>query len=168
VVVFVTTAWLVGCSSLDPKIGPPVEPEGDDPDADVSDVAEPDDDVDPGGVSFKRDIRPLMNRPAPPKGETSPPKGCKPCHYRTETSHNGIDLGGLDLTTLGELRKGGGSSGPRIVVAGKPDESAIVQALEGKYFYSARMPKNGPYWSDLEVGIVRQWILEGAKGADDE
>ena len=96
------------------------------------------------------------------------PKGCKGCHYRTEPSHNGIDLGGLDLTTLGSLRVGGGSSGRRIVVAGKPAESALVQALHWQYPYSAQMPKNGPYWKDEEIELVERWISEGAKGADGE
>jgi hypothetical protein len=166
--VFVTAAWLVGCSSLDPNTGAALPPPVDMPDADVSDTGQPEDDADPGAVNFGRDIRPLMNRPSPPKGDTMTPKGCKGCHYRTEPSHNGIDLGGLDLTTLGSLRVGGGSSGRRIVVAGKPAESALVQALHGQYPYSAQMPKTGPYWKDEEIELVERWISEGAKGADGE
>jgi hypothetical protein len=165
---FLAGVLLAGCSDLDPNIGPRrIEPPpGDAPDADVSDAAEPDDDVDPGRVNFGRDIRPLMNRPG--KGDPSG-RGCKSCHYRTEASHNGLDLSALDLTTLGSLRQGGGSSGTRIVVAGKPAESVIVQALLGQYPYAARMPKNGtPYWSDAEIDLVKQWISEGAKGANGE
>jgi hypothetical protein len=105
-----------------------------------------------------------MDRPS----SKTDPKGCKPCHYNTESSHNGIDLAGLDLTTLGDLRVGGGSSGTRIVVPGKPDESALVQALRGQYAYSNRMPKNGPYWTDDEIQKVVDWIADGAKGKADE
>lgn len=117
------------------------------------------------GVSFRRDIRPLMNRAAnDPTG-----KGCKNCHYSTEANHQGLDLGGIDLATLGALRQGGGSTGKRIIVAGKPDESGLVQKLRGIYPYGTRMPKNGPpFWSDAEVKLVSDWIAEGAQGADDE
>jgi hypothetical protein len=117
------------------------------------------------GISFRRDIRPLMNRAAnDPTG-----KGCKNCHYSTEANHQGIDLGGLDLATLGALRQGGGSTGRRIIVAGKPDESGFIQKLRGVYPYGTRMPKNGPpFWSDADVKLVSDWIAEGAQGADDE
>jgi hypothetical protein len=176
---------LAGCSSFDPTFGPPhverpdpggVEMDaskGDEPghspgdasksDADdggasVPDVARP-------GISFRRDIRPLMNRPAnDPSG-----KGCKNCHYSTEANHQGIDLGGLDMATLGALREGGGSTGRRIIVAGKPDESGLVQKLRGIYPFGTRMPKNGPpFWSDADVKLVADWIAEGAQGSDDE
>jgi hypothetical protein len=165
--VFLTAALLVGCSALDPNTGSARQPE-DVPDADVSDGddAGETDDIDPGGVHFGQQIRPLMNRPG--KGDPTG-RGCKSCHYSTESSHVGLDLGGLDLSTLGKLRMGGGSSGSRIVVAGKPAESIIVQVLIGQYPYANRMPKNGnPYWTDNEIGLVKQWISEGAKGADDE
>jgi hypothetical protein len=164
--VFLTAASLVGCSALDPNTGALVPEEIHD--AEVLDAPGGDDSgqVDPGGVNFGRDIRPLMNRPG--KGDPTG-RGCKSCHYHTEASHIGLDLGGLDLTTLGTLRMGGGSSGSRIVVAGKPAESVIVQALLGQYPYANRMPKNGnPYWSSEEIGLVMRWISEGAKGADDE
>lgn len=162
--VFLTAALLVGCSALDPNTGALQQPT-DVPDADGGDAGETDN-IDPGGVHFGQQIRPLMNRPG--KGDPTG-RGCKSCHYSTEASHVGLDLGGLDLSTLGKLRMGGGSSGSRIVVAGKPAESVIVQALLGQYPYANRMPKNGnPYWTDEEIGLVKQWISEGAKGADDE
>lgn len=164
----IAAALLVGCSGLDPNVGPwRTEPEEDVVDAGLPEAGETEDGtVDPGGVSFARDIRPLMNRPS--KGDPTG-RGCKSCHYHTEASHIGLDLGGLDLATLGSLRLGGGSSGRRIVVAGKPGESVIVQALLGQYPYANRMPKNGnPYWSDGEIQVVRDWISQGAKGADDE
>jgi hypothetical protein len=117
-------------------------------------------------VSFANDIRPLMNRePHDPAGH-----GCYACHYSTEPMHPGIDLGGLDLATLGALRRGGVTSGASIAIAGKPCESAIVQKLQGDYAATpVRMPKDGPpYWSDAEIQLVIDWIAEGAKGADTE
>ncbi len=113
-------------------------------------------------VSFARDIRPLMSR-----GDTAP-FGCKRCHYRGGGDAQGLDLGGLDLTTLGDLRRGGVSSKRGIVIAGNPDGSAIVQKLEGTYARGARMPKDRTPWGAAEIGLVRRWIAEGAKGADDE
>jgi hypothetical protein len=174
---------LTGCTSFDPTFGPlhveqpssGVEGDaanGQEPSSDAATDAAPDGDAGDGdaravasGVSFRRDIRPLMNRAASdPAG-----KGCKNCHYSTEVNHQGIDLGGLDLATLGALREGGGSSGRRIVVPGKPEESALVQKFGGTYPYGTRMPKNGPpFWSDADVKLVTDWIAEGAKGADDE
>jgi hypothetical protein len=165
----IAAALLGGCSGLDPNIGPwRTEPEEDVADAGMPETSEPDDStVPPGAVSFAHDIRPLMNRSS--KDPTG--KGCKSCHYHTEASHLGIDFGGLDLTTLGSLRLGGGSSGRRIVVAGKPSESVLVQVLKGQYPYANQMPKNGPYWKNEpqdDLRLVEKWITEGAKGADDE
>jgi len=160
----IALAMLGGCSDLDPNIGPRRTEHEEDvvEDAGPSDSDDPD--VDPGAVSFARDIRPLINRPS----SKTEPKGCKSCHYRTESTHNGLDLSGFDMTTLGALRQGGGSSGRRIIVAGKPAESVIIQVLKGQYAYSNKMPKNGPYWEDEDIGKVVTWISEGAKGADGE
>jgi hypothetical protein len=120
----------------------------------------------PRTVFFGRDIRPLINRDAVANPDA---RGCFPCHNSRAAKHVGLDLGGLDLTTLGSLRKGGGTSGTNIVKPGDPKGSAIVQKLRGTYPYGTRMPKNGPpFWSDDEIGLVEQWILEGAQGDDSE
>jgi hypothetical protein len=156
-----------GCSELDPNVGPWRVQQPDESDAAVSGDAgsDGDDDVPPGSVSFALDIRPMLERPKDyPTG-----RGCKSCHFRNQPTHNGTDLSGLDMSTLGELRKGGGSSGARIIVPGKPEESAIVQALRGQYPYSARMPKSGgAYWGDEEMRLITTWISEGAIGRDQE
>jgi hypothetical protein len=158
-------ALVVGsCSDLDPNIGKintgiseNDAGEGDAGDHDGSTVSD---------MFFAMNIRPLMNR-TPAKGETTP-KGCKGCHYSTEANHTGLDLSGLDLSSLGALRMGGGSSGRRIIVPGKPTESVLYQSLQGQYPYANRMPKNGPYWPAEEIKLVEDWIRAGAKGADDE
>jgi hypothetical protein len=152
---------LAGCSALDPNIGPlRTEPL---PDV-IEDAGESDggdEDVGPDDVSFKRDIRPLFA-----KGSRDTPKGCKGCHYSTEVNHTGLDLSGFDLTTLGALRRGGGSSRKDIIVPGKPARSVLVQVLKGSYSFANRMPKNGPYWDDEYITLVETWISQGAKGAD--
>ena len=117
---------------------------------------------DPRPVSFARDLRPILAR------SDGPPAGCKRCHYKGESAPQGYELGGLDLTTLGTLRMGGVSSGRSIVVAGDPDGSALVKKLEGTYARGARMPKDLTPLSDDEIGLVRRWIAEGARGTDDE
>jgi hypothetical protein len=160
-------ALVASCSALDPNIGTRRNP------LDVNgggDGATPPGQcasINPGEVCFATDIRPIINRPSDYK-EPGMGKGCKSCHYSTEARHVGLDLGGLDLATLGALRKGGGSSGSKIVVAGRPAESVLVQVLRGQYGLANRMPKNGPFWGDMEIELVERWIAEGAKGADDE
>jgi hypothetical protein len=162
-------AALIGsCSDLDPNVGPrrTEQPLVDGGATTGSGNAGNCVHVTADEVCFARDIRPLMNRAS--KGDPTG-KGCKGCHYSTEAQHIGLDLSSLDLATLGSLRKGGGSSLSRIIVAGRPKDSAIVQALHGTYPYANQMPKNGPFWKDdTEISLVERWIAEGAKGADDE
>jgi hypothetical protein len=144
---------LGACGELDPRVGVPR-------------VACEDVDSDPATtVSFARDIRPLMNRgPEDPSGH-----GCIFCHYSTQSSHLCTDITGLDLATLGHLRRGGVTSGTGVVVAGKPCESALVQKLQGDYPVGLQMPKDGPpFWSKQEVQLVIDWIAEGASGGDGE
>jgi hypothetical protein len=119
-------------------------------------------DASPRPVVFARDIRPIIGR------SDGPPAGCKRCHYKAGSAAQGYELGGLDLTTLGTLRKGGISSGSSIVIAGDPDGSAIVKKLEGTYARGARMPKDLVPLSAEEIGLVRRWIAEGARGTDEE
>jgi hypothetical protein len=184
---FALAVLLAGCSNIEPVIGPyhvdkpdmdmevdsskPPQPQNDasrdaiDEGSSSSDAADAMTPEEPSGISFHRDIRPLINRAAnDPTG-----KGCAGCHYSTAVNHQGIDLGGFDMATLGALREGGGSTGKRIIVAGKPDESSLIQKLRGIYPYGTRMPKNGPpFWSDADIKIVSDWIAQGAHGADDE
>jgi hypothetical protein len=116
-------------------------------------------------VSFRIDIRPLMNRSErDPSGH-----GCKACHYSTQPIHPGLDVTGLDLATLGTLRLGGNDTGPAIVIPGDPLNSKLPQKLLGTFPLGSRMPRDGPpFWSPVEVALVQRWIAEGAIGADDE
>ncbi|HEY1955635.1 MAG TPA: hypothetical protein VGH28_08480 [Polyangiaceae bacterium] len=141
-------AMLTACSALDPEIG---------------DLSPP---IDAGPpVLFGRDIRPLMDRSSSdPSGH-----GCKACHYAKFTSHVGTDASGLDLSTLGALRRGGNDTHQNIVVPYSPEGSALVQKLRGTFSIGVRMPKDGPpYWSEDEIELVERWILQGAKGDDSE
>jgi hypothetical protein len=150
----VALTTVAACGALDANVGPASARCVDaDSNPDVS-------------VSFAATIRPWMNRSAQdPEGH-----GCKACHYTTATNPTGIEIGGLDLTTLASLRRGGVTSGANIVVPGRPCESALVQKLRGDYGpVPVRMPKDGPpYWPSLWIQAVSDWIAEGAHGADDE
>jgi hypothetical protein len=113
-------------------------------------------------VSFKNDIRPLMN------GAVPGTKGCKLCHYPTNAAgtKEGFNETGLSLETLREIRIGGRNTPPnRILVPGKPCASAIVQKLQGT-FGGARMPKEGPFWEPTKIQLFIDWVAEGAQGDD--
>jgi hypothetical protein len=147
--VILALALLASCKELDPETGD-LRP------------ACVDRDSDPGrDVSFAKDIRPLMN------GDGA--KGCKGCHYPTNFSgtREGFLETGLNLETLGALRRGGRNTNAGIVVPGSPCNSAIVKKLQGT-FGGARMPKGGPYWRPDQIQLVVDWIAEGARGEDAE
>lgn len=148
----------LGCGdAFAPNVGDRIEP--------VADTGATDAASDAPRISFAKDIRPLMNRL-----ETDPTgHGCKACHYSTQPTHVGLDLAGLDLSTLGKLRRGGGTSGRGIVVPFDSKGSAIVQKLRGTYPFGTRMPKNGPeFWREEDIKKLADWIDQGAEGADDE
>jgi len=159
---------MVGCSELDPNVGRLyVEPVDVGDAGAAEDAVDGDDDEPPGTVSFALDIRPIIMRTKDQATAMGVGRGCAPCHLRGVTNSTGTALSGFDVTTLGELRQGGGSTGTRIIVPGKPDESAIVQALRGQ-FGSNRMPKGSPYWQEEEMRLITTWIAEGAKGSASE
>jgi WD40 repeat protein len=96
-----------------------------------------------GPVSFINDIAPLFK------------ENCFACHDAKKRK------GKLDMTTFENLRKGGDNDDP--IVAGKPDESLIVDLIAAKG--SRRMPpkETGDPLPAEKVALVKQWIAEGAK-----
>lgn len=48
------------------------------------------------------------------------------------------------------------------VAPGRPDDSYLVQKLEGHAAVGARMPLGGPYLDATTLAIIRQWITAGA------
>ncbi len=168
-------AWLVvgvlSCAPFDPRVGalqeggddataPPVDA-GDGSTA-ISDAARPDGAA--SGVSFALQLRPLINRAqGDPAGG-----GCRDCHDSTQPRHPGFDMSGFDTSTLKAIRRGGASSGARILVAGDPSGSAMVEKLEGRQTTGARMPRGETPWAASDIALLRRWIAEGAQGGDDE
>jgi len=49
------------------------------------------------------------------------------------------------------------------VSPGHPDDSYLIQKLEGHAAVGAQMPLNGPYLSQAKIDVIRQWITEGAQ-----
>lgn len=45
---------------------------------------------------------------------------------------------------------------------GNPDNSYVIQKLEGHAAVGARMPFGGPYLDDATIAVIRQWITNGA------
>jgi hypothetical protein len=93
-------------------------------------------------TSFERDVLPLLER------------RCNKCHHEDEQS------GGLDLTRLETMRRGGDELGAAIV-PGKPDQSPLIQVLTG--VKEPTMPENGDPLPAAEIDLLRRWIAEGAK-----
>jgi hypothetical protein len=48
---------------------------------------------------------------------------------------------------------------------GDPDNSYIIQKLEGRAAVGAQMPLGGPPLSQATIQVIRQWITEGAQPA---
>jgi hypothetical protein len=49
------------------------------------------------------------------------------------------------------------------VKAADPDNSYIIQKLEGHAAVGGQMPLGGPYLSTTTIGFIRQWITDGAQ-----
>ena len=93
-------------------------------------------------VSYTRQIKPILV------------DNCLECHSTEDHK------GGLDVTSVANLIKGGKKAAPAIS-PGKPDESAVVQYLRG--LREPQMPKGNPVLSEEELHLVRLWIFAGAR-----
>lgn len=88
-------------------------------------------------VSYALDIQPVLTQ------------DCIVCHG---------GAGGLSVDTYAGLMAGGNSGA--VVVPGDPDQSRLIQRLEGTI--QPTMPLNAPELTTAEIDRIRQWILEGA------
>jgi hypothetical protein len=100
-------------------------------------------------VSFEDDIWPILAR-------------CS-CHDPAADETFGIDESGLQITSYGTLRLGGDNTGSRIVIAGNPCDSIMLQKLSETPPFGERMPNGGPYLTLAERTLLADWIVEGAK-----
>jgi hypothetical protein len=104
-------------------------------------------------VSYGADIQPLFDR-------SSMEGGCG-CH---NSGGVGVQLSGFDMSTLPSMRRGGATSGAKIIVGGDPCGSVLLQKVGPSPAAGARMPLNGPpFWTAEEQALLHDWIAEGAK-----
>lgn len=95
--------------------------------------------------TFTKDVVPIFQR------------RCQNCH--------GVgDRGGLKLDTLDNVLQGGAKG--EIVIRGNPDQSRLVQFIEGRLM--PRMPVGGAPLTRPEIALIRAWIQQGARGDDDK
>ncbi|MGI9244338.1 MAG: c-type cytochrome domain-containing protein, partial [Verrucomicrobiales bacterium] len=99
--------------------------------------------VDPEPVSYYRDIRPVFQA------------NCVGCHQPSK------DSGDYVMTDFARLL-GGGEEGVAIV-PGNPDESYLVNEITPGADGKAEMPKKKDPLHEIELGLIRRWISEGAK-----
>ena len=100
-------------------------------------------------VEYERDIRPLFQQ------------RCYSCHG-PDGSESGLRMDQKEAAMLG------GDRG-RILVAGSPDESRLIDVLTGDDEDVGLMPPDGegtPF-SEEEIELVRAWIAQGASWPDE-
>lgn len=51
------------------------------------------------------------------------------------------------------------------VAAGNPNNSYLIQKLEGTAAVGGRMPLGGPFLDTATIAVIRQWIADGARAA---
>jgi hypothetical protein len=99
--------------------------------------------------------------------ETSDTNGraaCANCH----TSVGRSPAGGLDLShaaAYGQLVNTPTRAMPNAmrVVPGDPERSYLLRTLEGAAgIVGQRMPISGPYLTDAQIAMIKQWIVMGA------
>ncbi len=97
---------------------------------------------------YLRDIKPMLARQ------------CVLCHGPTALK------GKLRLdTAAGALQ--GGEHGPA-VIPGKPDQSLLLQVIQGQHSEIGRMPLKRPPLDSSQVQQLREWIAAGAPAPADE
>jgi methionine-rich copper-binding protein CopC len=86
---------------------------------------------------------------------------CTVCHAGADAPH-GLRLDAAD--SYGLLVGVPSVEVPSVlrVKAGDPDDSYLIQKLEGHAAVGARMPLGGPYLSNDVIAVIRQWITAGA------
>jgi WD40 repeat protein len=99
----------------------------------------------PDDVSYYRHVRPILQQ------------HCQGCHQPAKAGGDYVMISYADLLKPGE-------KGFKPVVAGKPDESFLIEQLlpreDGKPPF---MPKGTNPLIDRDVNVIKKWIAQGAK-----
>lgn len=100
-----------------------------------------------GDVSFAADVQPILDA------------RCTVCHgpggeggldLRAPQSHGNL----VDFTSP--------NYGAKRVVPGDPDNSVLVDKIEGGGRFGSRMPPIGTALSSADIATIRQWVSDGA------
>jgi len=124
----------------------------------LRDVAGPTPDLQPTLSSIQRDIFSSQ--------DASSRLACTPCHNNSgRTPSGGLSL--LDGQSFQALvsQPSRGKPGATLVIPGDPDNSYLIQKLEGApTITGGRMPRGtGPFLTAGQMSIIRRWIQLGAK-----
>jgi hypothetical protein len=129
---------LTAClSQLEPDVGPVIagQCKNEDTDPEVE-------------VSFKDEVLPMLQMRC----------GC----HDPKGSGSAIDSTAFAVGSRREVLRGGNKSSDKIVVAGDACSSVLVQKCSEAPPFGSRMPIGGPYFTSEEMGLMRDWIVEGA------
>jgi hypothetical protein len=98
-------------------------------------------------TTYETDVRPILLRSCGGGG----------CHIGEETS-------GVNLSTYASIMASAGEQyGAPVVVAGDPDASPLIDKVSSDTpRFGVRMPNGGEPLSELEIGVLRAWIRDGA------
>ena len=96
-------------------------------------------------LTFERDVRPILK------------SHCFHCHGEGEKLSGGVDL------RLRRLMLHPAADGAQVIVPGKPEESEMVKLVR-----EGEMPKKGRKLTAPEIGVLEQWIAQGAKTLREE
>ncbi len=99
-------------------------------------------------VDYLREVKPLLT------------EHCVTCHGGEQPK------GGLRLDTATAAAKGGERG--VVFVAGRADDSLLVQVLEGRHAEVSRMPYKKPPLTSAQITAVKAWINAGAQAPADE
>src|SRR5262245_12031364 len=97
-------------------------------------------------VDFESDVRPIFQQ------------HCERCHGPRQQK------GGLRLDLRAAAMRGGDNFAP-VIVAGKADQSPLVRLIAGLE-EGMEMPAEGDRLSDVQIGVIRGWIDQGALWPD--
>ena len=96
-----------------------------------------------GPVSYYRNVRPILQ------------ENCQGCHQPAKRE------GGLVITTLQGMKKGGDSRDPGVVPR-DPDKSTLISEITADAGHKPSMPKGRDPLTATQVALIRRWIVEGA------
>jgi len=79
--------------------------------------------------------------------------GSAPQGLRLDAANSYAMLVGVNSAEVSSLKR---------IAPGDPDNSYLIQKIEGHAAVGARMPFGGPYLDDATIALMRQWVSQGA------